>query len=247
MFLPTLLLSLYALCCKAQLRTHKCVHHHLHIELPNENTRTSQEMKETTDEQAPLKSTSRRRLTKSNIRIHTEFSSALAASTASLDVNIRAWTEQAVTYWQSALKVEPVSTLQFSLTCDLSFNGPWDDGSTATQCAAYVATEQCNAGETIPSAWLKGGRKCTSCLPSSPSSCTGCTDIAAGSGLANKDYAILVTAEDTATCQASTSTLGYASPCKYDQFDRPILGHINYCPLAMATASSNIAVAAGET
>ena len=55
-----------------------------------------------------------------------------------------------------------------------------------------------------------------------------------------------MTAEDTATCQASTSTLGYASPCKYDQFDRPILGHINYCPLAMATASSNIAVAAGK-
>ena len=203
-------------------------------------------MKETTDEQAPLKSTSRRRLTKSNIRIHTEFSSALAASTAPLDVNIRAWTEQAVTYWQSALKVEPVSTLSFSLTCKSLIDGPWDDGSTATQCVEYVATEQCNAGETIPSAWLKGGRKCTSCYASSPSSCTGCTDIAAGAGLANKDYAILVTAENTATCQASTSTLGYASPCKYDQFDRPILGHINYCPLAMATASSNIAVAAGK-
>ena len=259
MFLPTLLFSLAALCCEAQLRTHKCVHHHLHIDLPDKNTRSVQvygtnakeeeptvlkQKKETKN--VPLKSTSRRRrLAKSNMRIHTEFSSTLAASTASLDVNIRAWTDEAVTFWQSALKVEQVTTLSFALTCMSIFNGPWGDGSTTTQCASYASTEQCNAGETIPSTWFQSGRACTSCLPSSPSSCTGCTDIAAGSGLANKDYAILVTAKDTTTCQASPSTLGYASPCKYDQFDRPILGHINYCPLAMAT-SQNIAVAAAK-
>ena len=58
----------------------------------------------------------------------------------------------------------------------------------------------------------------------------GCTDIAAGDGLISKDYAILVEAVDTTICQSSVDgdgnqmTLGYAAPCKYDQYDRPILG-----------------------
>ena len=29
--------------------------------------------------------------------------------------------------------------------------------------------------------------------------------------------------------------LGYAAPCRYDQYDRPILGYINMCPFILST------------
>jgi leishmanolysin-like peptidase len=257
---PTLLVLFHTLAITAShthsnLRsTHRCVHNTLPVPTPNEQTRSTQPYATTTttmsmidgeDPTSPIKSQQQRRrlATKSNMRIHVQFSSALTASSATLDTNIKTWTQQAITYWESALKVVPVEPhLSFDLTCTLSF--PFT-GTTVTQCAAYALSETCS-GETIPTAWLKAGRHCSTCYQSGPDSCTGCTDVAAGTGLASKDYAILVTSVDTATCQSSTETLGYASPCKYDQYNRPILGSINYCPNAMASATAAVALSTAK-
>jgi hypothetical protein len=32
------------------------------------------------------------------------------------------------------------------------------------------------------------------------------------------------------TCRASSDALAFASTCARDQFDRPVLGHVNLCP-----------------
>ena len=130
-----------------------------------------------------------------------------------------------------------------------------DGESCTTNCECTsdncdVAQPTCNK-ITIPSTWYNEGKYCSSC-PTNKASCTGCTTIAAGNGIPNKDYVILVEAVDTTECKASVDangnqlTLGYAAPCKYDQFDRPILGSLNFCPLAIASASSDVALATAK-
>lgn len=39
--------------------------------------------------------------------------------------------------------------------------------------------------------------------------------------------------------QGSSGTLAYASACQRDQFDRPILGGINFCPYSVPTSTAS--------
>ena len=230
--------------------SHKCLHSSLKIPTPNEKTRSSQKYDtnvqniKNTDVNSQHILSNRRLSGRSNMRIHIEYSSALSGSSTTLDANLKSWTQQAATYWESTLKVLPVqNNLKFDLTCDQSYT--FTDTS-ETQCNTYSTTETCG-GESIPSTWLKGGRTCSTCYETGgPSACTGCTDIAGSSGLSNSDYAIMVTSSNTPTCQNSPSTLGYASPCRFDQYDRPILGSMNYCPLAMASSTASVALSTAK-
>ena len=247
----------------AHLRTHKCVHEQLDIDtIDADGSRSSQNYQHRIfandkNKKDSLTETSRRRLVKANMHIHVEFSSALSAGSTTLDTNIKKWMNEAATFFEEALKVDSVTNLKFDLFCNSAYpsGGTWTDGSSGTgagqQCATYASPQPTCNGIVIPSTWYKAGKTCSQCYDNK-ASCTGCTDIAAGDGLISKDYAILVEAVDTTICQSSVDgdgnqmTLGYAAPCKYDQYDRPILGSINFCPIAMAAASAGVAVSTAK-
>ena len=216
--------------------THKCVHHQLEIPVPNAKTRSVQEYSSPVenDNNTPISSISRRlTTTKSNMRIHVEFDAALKASSTALSIELKKQVLQAALYWESALKVTPLSSaLSFDLTCQQGWDATNDR---AYQCAEYVAKETCGDVD-IPSTWLKKGNVCTGCYETS---CSGCSDIPAGGvGLANTDFAILVSAKQTNVCDGET--LGFASPCQFDQNDRPILGSMNFCPTDLAAAAADL-------
>ncbi|XP_071079628.1 ciliated left-right organizer metallopeptidase-like [Haliotis cracherodii] len=52
-----------------------------------------------------------------------------------------------------------------------------------------------------------------------------------GAGIEKADYVLYVTAQITSVCTGSGDTvLAYASYCRVDQTDRPVAGHVNFCP-----------------
>ena len=51
--------------------------------------------------------------------------------------------------------------------------------------------------------------------------------LSGGTGAANADTLVYVTANSTLSCQPGV--LAYATPCYLDQMDRPIVGNINFC------------------
>jgi hypothetical protein len=54
------------------------------------------------------------------------------------------------------------------------------------------------------------------------------TTLAAGAGISGADMAVYVFAASTSHCVGDV--LAYASGCQQDQFDRPVLAAINFCP-----------------
>ncbi|XP_067680772.1 ciliated left-right organizer metallopeptidase-like isoform X2 [Haliotis asinina] len=61
-----------------------------------------------------------------------------------------------------------------------------------------------------------------------------------GVGIENADYVLYVTAEITNVCSGSGDTvLAYASFCRVDQTDRPVAGHVNFCPSAFRKPGFN--------
>lgn len=67
------------------------------------------------------------------------------------------------------------------------------------------------------------------------------TALPAGTGVANADFTIFVTARQTRDCPAATATSGtlaYAQSCQRDQFDRPTFGRINFCPWALPSSDA---------
>ena len=133
----------------------------------------------------------------------------------------------AVSYINSALAVTPVSgQLLFSRKC----GGTWNTG-TPNVCALEGPNECGSSSDvsraTIPDALLDALRVCSTCSGDSCDEDLGsnCANFDAGAGVA-ADVAILVTAVDSNLCDGSTTA--YAAACRFDQYDRPILGHANF-------------------
>ena len=78
---------------------------------------------------------------------------------------------------------------------------------------------------------LNGLRTCSRCW--SDGTCDGCNDTGEGAGAA-ADVVLYVTAVDAEACGdedgGDTDTLAFAGSCVRDQYDRPIVGHVNFCP-----------------
>ena len=218
---------------------HKCLHDSLIIPRRNTSTRTQIQYINKVERTIPTSSTSsateRRRLSNTNMRFQVQFTTELAASSSRIVSNL---IPEATAFWSSALLIEnQVALLNFDRNCTSSFK--FTNGDKV--CHTYSDVNMCG-DMTIPSSWLKAGKTCSECLETGLDSCTGCVNIAAGTGIPNKEFALLVSAVETPTCVSSPDTLGYAHPCLFDQYDRPILGMINFCPTAMASSSDNIAL-----
>jgi leishmanolysin-like peptidase len=62
---------------------------------------------------------------------------------------------------------------------------------------------------------------------------TDCVIYTAGTGVENADFLIYVTSQTVGSCPvtAGSGTLAFAASCRADQYDRPIVGYVNFCPV----------------
>ena len=132
-----------------------------------------------------------------------------------------------------ALQVKPVSgKLRAARFCSSRF-------LSSGVCAAEGSLPTC--GVSASGAALELGTDllaslevCSTCYSSG--TCYGCSSSPAGAG-ADADFVLIVSSVATSACAGST--LAYAGTCQRDQYDRPIFGHINFCPSRVdATAVS---------
>ena len=132
----------------------------------------------------------------------------------------------AICMWENALRVNPV---QGNLLFDRQCASFWQvEGE---PCASFMAGKNmCGTEAELDEAWMN---ELTACAKYTTAGGSECATKPKGEGIANSDYVILVQAVDTETCRSSTQTLGYAHACRFDQYDRPIMGFINFCPGAM--------------
>jgi leishmanolysin-like peptidase len=175
--------------------------------------------------------------TRSALRIHVEyqFAATSVAADTKMQNDLRATVmPHALTFWEKALKVLPVSgPLRFDRSCASSF--PHAGGKHT--CAKERSPSKCGI-HTIASSWLNSLKTCNKCY--ADDTCESCSTTPAGAGLDNTDFAIIVTADRTDTCINSESTQAYASACRWDQNDRPILAMINFCPGATQAADDEL-------
>ena len=87
---------------------------------------------------------------------------------------------------------------------------------------------------------LNSLRTCSTCYADGTCNPSSCTTSANGTGVSNADFVLYVTSATTGSCPASAGdgTLAYASTCVRDQYDRPIMGQANFCPVALSSSSS---------
>lgn len=156
-------------------------------------------------------------------------------SDAQMNANLTAFVTQvlvptAIGRWSELLQVQPVQGPLFANRFCSSFY-------TNVQpylCASYSAAEvTCNSGDgvnvAINSTYLGadqyyGSNPATSPRPSP-------LVMPAGTGLANADFGLYVTASSTSSCGSGGSgTLAYAYTCQRDSMDRPTWGRMNFCP-----------------
>ena len=133
----------------------------------------------------------------------------------------------ALCLWSNALRVQPIKgPIKFDRSCASSWQVE------GKPCARFKeGANTCGAEVTLEEEWMNALTACTT----QPN--VDCTTKKAGSGIANADYVIIVKAFETEACKNSPSTMGYAFPCRFDQYDRPILGFINFCPAAISGTS----------
>ncbi|KAL1503975.1 hypothetical protein AB1Y20_010391 [Prymnesium parvum] len=167
----------------------------------------------------------------SPLRIKYRFTSISALSTAAQTFLTSELLPLASSYLQQALRVVPAaSPLTFARRC----SSVWT--TTPPTCAALATTTCGTAADgtayALPDDLLAELRVCATCSGEGCSS-GDCTTYAAGAGESDADIVLMISAVQTSSC--SGNTLAYASTCQRDQFDRPILGDINFCPSALST------------
>merc|ERR1712166_1724403 len=147
----------------------------------------------------------------------------------------------AIAFFADTLKVFPVSgKLGKDYHCSSSYSAP-----TPNKCASAITSSTCGSLVTVPTSHLTGKDQyggteyCGSC--SSSGSCSSCTTYDnQGGGVSNADFVIYVTAQTTSPCPSSsgTGTLAFASSCQTDQYDRPTVGYVNFCPVQIQVAAA---------
>ncbi|KDO26018.1 hypothetical protein SPRG_08671 [Saprolegnia parasitica CBS 223.65] len=132
----------------------------------------------------------------------------------------------AIAHWQSTLQVIPINgTWYATRQCTSVYN------TKPPVCASVAASQSC-LDQEIPPAHYGAIKVCSSCTTAG---CT-CTTQAGGTGVANTDYVLYVRAAQTTHC--GTSVLAYATSCQQDQYDRPTMGIVNFCPNKLNTATA---------
>jgi len=147
----------------------------------------------------------------------------------------------AIAFFADVLLVVPVTgKIGRDYFCNSAYSG-----TDYTKCAmdASSSAGTCGSLVTVPDSHLTGTDQhggteyCTSC--STTGSCTGCTTYPnQGGGVSNADYVIYVTAQTAGPCPSTqgSGTLAYASKCQDDQYDRPTIGYVNFCPAQIQVA-----------
>jgi len=141
----------------------------------------------------------------------------------------------AIAKWASLLTLAPVAgKLYASPECDTFFTV---DG--VAKCATYKTTStQCYIPESGASAYTFAEQD-FGVYPVTDSRGVTTTTLAGSGGWADADFVMLVYAQATADCvKAGGGTLAYAFACQSDQFDRPSIGRVNFCPGAIDPAAS---------
>ncbi|CAK4588886.1 unnamed protein product [Aphanomyces euteiches] len=136
----------------------------------------------------------------------------------------------AIDFWRSTLSVVPLS-------------GPWYAqpscattwATTPVVCKTVSSAPKCYE-QTIPASHLASMKYCSTCPRTG---CVGgvCNTTAAGSGVPDTDYMLYVRAVRTTMC--NSNVLAYATVCQIDQFDRPTMGMINFCPQRLSADAAD--------
>ena len=238
---------------------HECVHDHIERPTLDDTTRSrilynidagkKRRLRDEADDARRLATTSIN-TTRAPLRIHAEYvKTDGSAGSDSTDTDLvnhikNSLMPQAIDFWAETLYTYSVKgPLRFDRHCadavDMSQYGGPD-----YVCYKTYDPERCSNLDSnsvvIPSEWLNVySEVCTECY--ADGSCSGCADqptAGPGDGLVDTDFALLVTIANTDICsEASGRTLGYAYTCRWDQWDRPILGYMNLCPGAMSLDS----------
>jgi leishmanolysin-like peptidase len=134
----------------------------------------------------------------------------------------------AIAKMQRSLAVVPVSGGLFARR---SCESKWADWGI---CASLVEDQRCGDQDSetdpiIPESYFAQAEYCTQCFGDyCESKQSSCFTTEAGEGVDDTDYVLFVTATETEYC--SEGVLAYALYCQTDQFDRPTMGHANFCP-----------------
>eukprot|EP00921_Rhytidocystis_pertsovi_P007927 GHVQ01013109.1.p1 GENE.GHVQ01013109.1~~GHVQ01013109.1.p1 ORF type:complete len:1372 (-),score=119.76 GHVQ01013109.1:353-4468(-) len=168
------------------------------------------------------------------IRIHMDVS-ALESTLAHDFSTLTYWRDSvfpaAVSWIQKAILVRRVQEhdgngLTFERLCARYWTTtdgrePWAPERRCTEF--HTNSDSCGFAK-MPAQHLRVGHYC-------PTKSDDCEILPAGDGVGTPtDLVIYVTANDTAgPCAGSSSTLGFASYCRQDQYDRPIAGNLNLC------------------
>ena len=136
---------------------------------------------------------------------------------------------QCVTYW-GAVGSSPSSDAATTAAGVGKCRFMWDE-------ADAVKIGGPNGDYTTAQSNLKGcdiyGSDGTRVDPAAPGQTLG-SFVAGSGGWENYDYILWVGSK---AC-SSSSTIAYAAPASYDQYDRPVTGYFTYCPNYISTAAN---------
>ncbi|KAH9137443.1 hypothetical protein LEN26_005736 [Aphanomyces euteiches] len=163
-----------------------------------------------------------------NIRITPIFdtTSLNALSTAKSDFIRTKLVADAIDFWGQTLSVVPISGAWFA---ERNCIHTWQ---TSTPVCNKVESDQMCFEQPIPDSHFAPLKICSTCYSTncaSPSD--SCTATPSGPGVADTDYVLYVRTVQTSNC--GSNVLAYATSCQLDQFDRPTMGMVNFCPLKL--------------
>eukprot|EP00927_Polykrikos_kofoidii_P043587 TRINITY_DN37664_c0_g2_i1.p1 TRINITY_DN37664_c0_g2~~TRINITY_DN37664_c0_g2_i1.p1 ORF type:complete len:809 (-),score=112.47 TRINITY_DN37664_c0_g2_i1:120-2546(-) len=101
----------------------------------------------------------------------------------------------------------------------------WDEQKDDYCCKGFIAPRGCPESCTIET------------VNRSTGVCEECVELPQGDGAIGKDLVLFITSKQTDHCERDT--LGYAVNCAEDQCNRPVFGHLNFCPSAFTDVVSD--------
>jgi leishmanolysin-like peptidase len=203
---------------------HKCIHNHVKDEINN-----SPELSTKPDLYSKLnwvKGTNRRNLNSvpwSPLRIKVIFK----LDDSPLDTNKQNFLKNkllpdAILYWKRALSVRRPEKVLVEGNCTHVFEPPNSHVCGAVSTENYCGDIKIDSSLVARHAYYDQPGQTAKYIPA--------TD---GSGVIDADFILYVTASSTVHCGTNfggDETLAYASMCRSDTHDRPVMGYANFCP-----------------
>lgn len=216
-------------------KIHKCEHdehvrkeelRQMFMNYDNHPYQKSIEIPHRNEEIINIQEDKRRLLTESEtspIRISAYYDDSVTGTLTSNDIDfIKQVMSATIRYYESFMRVIPVSGNWYNQRPCNSL----DIVNGYQNCKNYTANPTCGQ-VTIPDDHFGDGY-----LYDVPRGNYTATYISAGPGVEDADL-VLYVSYGSSGCGAST--LAYAGPCTYDQYGRPVAGHVNICPLMLAS------------